>query len=196
MDEISQLIVPGTLKSIIIHMIHYANTAGHHKGRKMFYTLSRGYYWPALVAKWYETARSCTEWARGRVKLRKSSTRMKLFPATVPLTFVTIDILGYIICTKRGNRFLLVVTDHLNKITKTIPLNALLPRQSRMRSYTISCSATTHRRKHYPTTEENFWHTSSRKFDLSLAPRTSLRLNTTCSVTGRYNDSITPYFQH
>lgn len=36
---------------------------------------------------------------------------MKLFPATEPLYFVEIDILGYLIRMKLGKRFLLVGTD-------------------------------------------------------------------------------------
>jgi hypothetical protein len=47
---------------------------------------------------------------------------MKFFPPCAPLEFVGIDILGPLPETKRGNRFLLVMTDRFSKVTKVAPL--------------------------------------------------------------------------
>lgn len=47
---------------------------------------------------------------------------MRLFPATALLVFVAIDILGQLITTKRGIRFLLVITNRLSELVKTVPL--------------------------------------------------------------------------
>jgi hypothetical protein len=46
---------------------------------------------------------------------------MKLFPPSAPLEFVGIGILGPLRGTKRGNRFLLVITERFSKVTKVVP---------------------------------------------------------------------------
>ena len=47
---------------------------------------------------------------------------LKLFPASTPLEYVSIDILGPLPKTAHGNRFLLVMTDRFSKLTRTVPL--------------------------------------------------------------------------
>jgi hypothetical protein len=57
-----------------------------------------------------ETVRHCTVCAKNRVTERKRTSFLKLFPASGPLEFVAMDILGPLPKTERGNRFLLVKT--------------------------------------------------------------------------------------
>lgn len=47
---------------------------------------------------------------------------MKLFPPTQSLHSKSIDILGPLLRTPRGNRFLLMIMDHVTKLTRTVPL--------------------------------------------------------------------------
>ena len=47
----------------------------------MYYTLSREYYWTALVVDAYATVRNCVRGAQERVKLVRKTKRLKLFPA-------------------------------------------------------------------------------------------------------------------
>ena len=47
---------------------------------------------------------------------------MKLFPATKPLEFVAIDILGPLVRSRNGFRYLLVITDRFTKLTRTVPI--------------------------------------------------------------------------
>lgn len=46
---------------------------------------------------------------------------MKLFRATAPLESVAIDILGELIRTPRGQKYILVITDRFTKLVKAIP---------------------------------------------------------------------------
>lgn len=50
---------------------------------------------------------------------------MKLFPAKKPLADVAIDILGDLIRTPRGNRYLLVMCDRYSKVVRTVPLKTI-----------------------------------------------------------------------
>jgi len=50
---------------------------------------------------------------------------MRLFPANGPLEFVAIDILGPLLRTARGNKFLLVISDRYTKLTRTVPMTRI-----------------------------------------------------------------------
>ena len=50
---------------------------------------------------------------------------MKLFPATKPLEFVAIDILGPLTRSRNGYRLLVVITDRFSKLTRTVPLRSV-----------------------------------------------------------------------
>jgi transposase InsO family protein len=69
-----------------------------------------------------ETVRNCATCAKNRIKERTRTSFLKLFPASAPLEFVAIDILGPLPKTGHGNRFLLVITDRFSKLTRTVPL--------------------------------------------------------------------------
>ena len=124
-EEHPQIVVPHELKPRVLHLAHYPATSGHPGGRKMYYTVRRDYYWPALAVDCYTTVRNCSECARERIQLRKNSKRMRLFPARRPLEEVSIDILGELIRTKRGNQYLLVITDRYSKLVRTVPLKRI-----------------------------------------------------------------------
>ena len=106
-------------------MGHHAVTSGHPGGRKLYYTLSRDFYWPALAVDAYATVRNCVECAKERVKLRHKTKSLKLLPAKAPLESISIDLLGELIRTPRGNRWLLVITDRFSKLVRTVPLKRI-----------------------------------------------------------------------
>jgi transposase InsO family protein len=72
-----------------------------------------------------ETFRHCTVGAKNRVTERNRTSLLKLFPANGPLEFVAMDILGPLPKTENGNRFLLVISDRLSKLTRTVPLRSI-----------------------------------------------------------------------
>ena len=73
----------------------------------------------------YAVAKHCAACARERVKLRKNTKEMKLFTPKAPLAFVAIDILGELITTKRGNRYIVVISDRYSKLVRTVPLKKI-----------------------------------------------------------------------
>ncbi len=117
-----QIVVPHSLKARVLHINHYSRLAGHPGGTKLYHMIRKDMYWPALAVDCHATARRCPTCARNRIKLRRNTTQLKLFPATSPLEAVAIDILGELIKTARGNQYLLVISDRFTKLTKTVPL--------------------------------------------------------------------------
>lgn len=73
----------------------------------------------------YAVARMCNECALERIKLRKNAKEMTLFPRSAPLEFVSIDIFGQLLTTKRANRYLFVVSDRYSKLYRTFPLKRI-----------------------------------------------------------------------
>jgi Integrase core domain len=63
--------------------------------------------------------------AKNRIKERARTLFLKLFPASEPLEYVSMDILGPLTKTQHGNRFLLVITDRFSKLTRTVPLRTI-----------------------------------------------------------------------
>ena len=120
-----QVVVPHAPKARVLNMGHHTTLAGHPGGRKMYYTLRKDYYWPALAVDCYATVRNCSDCARERVKLRRNSKRLRLFPAKGPLEETSIDILGELIRTPRGNKYLVVITDRFSKLVRTVPLKRI-----------------------------------------------------------------------
>ena len=120
-----QIVIPHVLKARVLHIHHYARLAGHPGGRKLYQTIRRYMYWPASAVDCYATVRRCPTCARNRIKLRKNVTELQLFPAEAPLELVSIDVLGELIKTARGHEYLLVITDRLTELTKTVPMKGL-----------------------------------------------------------------------
>ena len=121
----SQIVVPQTLRARILSLAHYPKLAGHPGQTRMYYTLRRGYYWPHMAADVFDTVRNCHQCAKNRIRLRKRTNPLALFPATVPLRSVAIDILGPLTKTKKKMRFLLVMTDRFTKLTQVVPLRTI-----------------------------------------------------------------------
>lgn len=54
---------------------------------------------------------------------------MKVITPTAPLPYVSIDILGDLITKKRGNRYLLEISDRYSKLVRTVPLERITAAQ-------------------------------------------------------------------
>jgi len=91
----------------------------------MYHTMRKAYYWPSMVTDIHTTITKCTTFARNRLALRRHTTPWTLFPANEPLTELSVDIFGPIPASKKGNRFILVLTDRFAKLTKCVALRRI-----------------------------------------------------------------------
>ena len=124
-NENHQIVVPASLRERVLHLSHFSKLAGHPGGRRLYAFLKRNFYWPAMAVDCYAVSKNCVTCARNRVLLRRNSKPMRLFPSSAPLEFLAIDLLGELIRTPRGNRFLLVITDRFSKLVRTVPLSSI-----------------------------------------------------------------------
>ena len=119
-DQALQRVVPRTLRRAILYHAHYPCTAGHPGARKMYDTLRRQYYWPHQATDVYVLVERCPECRKNRPSA-KHQRELKLFPAAGPLEFIAMDILGPLPRSKKGNRFITVMTDRYSKLTRAVP---------------------------------------------------------------------------
>lgn len=104
-------------------MAHHIQVAGQAKGQEMFYYLRQNFCRPSMSVDTYNVVENCASCACERIKTRKHATELKLLPATEPLMYVSINILGPLMESNSGSTALLVKTDHFSKLIKTVPLS-------------------------------------------------------------------------
>jgi RNase H-like domain found in reverse transcriptase/Reverse transcriptase (RNA-dependent DNA polymerase)/Integrase zinc binding domain/Integrase core domain/Chromo (CHRromatin Organisation MOdifier) domain/Retroviral aspartyl protease len=125
LDGVEQIVIPVSLQPRLLHVEHFPRTAGHPGVSRMFRSLRRRYFWRNMSTDISETVRRCVTCAKNRISERKRTSFLKLFPASEPLEYVSLDILGPLPKTEHGNRFLLVITDRFSKLTRTVPLRTI-----------------------------------------------------------------------
>ena len=117
-----QPVVLQRLRAKILYLAHHPRLAGHPGGTRMYYTLRREFYWPHMANDAFRTVRNCASCAATRGNLVRLPKDLKLFPSAEPLDLFSMDLLGPLSKTARGNRHVLVMTDWFTKLTYIIPL--------------------------------------------------------------------------
>jgi len=120
-----QLVIPESLRERILTLNHHATVSAHPGVNRMYFAMRRRYYWPSMVPDIHNTITKCTTCAQNRLSLRRHTSPLTLFPATEPLTDLSVDIFGPIPATKAGNRFILVNTDRFSQLTKCVALRRI-----------------------------------------------------------------------
>ena len=125
-DGAKQILIPKSLRQRALYIAHYTPAAGHPGVSRQFYTMRQDMYWPQMAADIREVSKQCHACCAERVKLRQHAAPMKLFPASGPLEFVAIDILGPLKpAAQDGSKFVLVMTDRFSKLTRALPLRSI-----------------------------------------------------------------------
>jgi len=117
-----QVVVPRSLVADVLEREHSSPLGGHPGETKMHRTLRRRYYWPSLAADVFGWVAACATCAKNRLMGVRSSSAMRLFPATEPFEAVAIDLLGPLFRTPEGYEYLLVTCDRFSKLTRVAPL--------------------------------------------------------------------------
>jgi len=107
----NQLVIPKSLRERVLTLKHHATVAAHPGMNRMYYTMQKSYFWPSMVTDIHTTIPKCTICAQNHLALRRHTTTMTLFPATEPLTEVSVDIFGRFTASKKGNRLILGIAD-------------------------------------------------------------------------------------
>ena len=115
-DGAEQTVVPEALQPRVLYLSHYPLLAGHPKGSKMYDSMRRNYYWSQIANDFFQTAKDCRPCAEARGTRYKTQKPMNLFPATKPLEYIAMDLIGPITSTENGSTNILVITYRFSKL--------------------------------------------------------------------------------
>lgn len=121
---IEQLFIPKSMRESILRECHDGITSGHFGVDRTYNTVRDRFYWPGMyldVKAWVQSCELC-----GGGKQPKPSTRTApigtLPIPTSPFEIVSVDIMGPLQPTPRGNRFIIVFTDFLTRWPEAVAL--------------------------------------------------------------------------
>ena len=123
--EIVQTVLPETLRSRVFALPLHTKLAGHPVQTRMCRHICETYYWPQINADVFKTIRNCTKCAKNRVKLRKRTNPLRIFPGTPPLESLAIDVLGLSTKTKKGHQLLPAIPDRFLKLIHVVALQRI-----------------------------------------------------------------------
>ena len=116
-----QLVVPKDLQTRCLEMNHDIPSSGHLGWKRTLERISESYYWPGVktdIQKYCESCDTCA--ARKASKTKRAPLGQLLTGA--PMEKISMDILGPLPLTPKGNKYILVMVDEFTKWTEAIPM--------------------------------------------------------------------------
>ena len=113
-DCIRQLVVPKTLQLYILKRIHDDVTGGHLGTSRTLHAIRTKYYWDNLLKDVNDYVASCSH-CHMRKRGRRYRSQLLPIPVNGLMDRIGFDFLGKLKTTKRGNSYILVVTEYLSK---------------------------------------------------------------------------------
>ena len=122
LNNFKQLIVPRTLQLEFCHRIHDTSVAAHMGRRKTLHALLHFCYWYKMVYDVRFWIQSCDVCQRRKQQQPTPKAPLQIQVSGVPNERVAMDILGPLVETTQGNKYVLCITDYFTKFTQAIPL--------------------------------------------------------------------------
>ena len=117
-----KIVLPRSLRSIVLEELHNSITAGHLGVNKMLHKVQRRYYWVGLAADVRLWVKRCTTCGRLNNPPKKNKAPLQRYRVGAPLERVAMDILGPLPETDNGNKYVLVVGDYFTKWIESYPI--------------------------------------------------------------------------
>ena len=120
--ELKQIVVQESLRYEIMIAFHEHLESGHSGRDKTLEAIKKRFYWQNMdtdISDWVKTCSICQ--MRNQGILLKLPT-MTIPPAMTAFEFVAIDIVGPLIETRKGNKYILVFTDFFTRWPEAFPL--------------------------------------------------------------------------
>lgn len=116
------LIIPESLKEMVMNQIHNSITGGHLGVKKCLSKIKSRYFWYKMrrdIRVWCEKCDIC---ASKKAPCRKPKAPLQQYLVGSPWERVAIDILGPLPTSFKGNQYLMVVQDYFSKWAEAIPI--------------------------------------------------------------------------
>jgi len=119
---VSQIVVPRKIVQRVLEEAHDSPTGNHFGVNKTLEKIQKHFYWSTCkqdVEHWCESCKICMA-SKGPSDKGKSS--LQIFNAGIPFERVQMNILGPLLASTSGNKYLLVITDCFTKWMEAFPL--------------------------------------------------------------------------
>ncbi|KAG5863981.1 hypothetical protein JTB14_031585 [Gonioctena quinquepunctata] len=117
-----KLIVPKTFIPKVMEDSHDSPMAGHPGQQKTLMSLKRRFFWPNMrtdVIKYYTSCDACNR--RKTSPHVKKAPLQRFTPTTEPWELTSMDVVGPLVTSLNGNRYLLTFQDYFTKYVEAIP---------------------------------------------------------------------------
>jgi hypothetical protein len=110
-------------KGKIFHEYHDSILGGHRGMNKTYEVIKQHYYWPKMKEEIEEYVRKCTKCQLNKVLRAKRKAPMEITTtASHPFEKCSLDIVGPLIESESGNKYILTFQDELSKFIVAVPL--------------------------------------------------------------------------
>jgi transposase InsO family protein len=110
-----QVVIPWQLRGIVLRSCHSDITSGHFGFQRTLDLVRERYYWETMTTDTKKFVRACIACQLSKKSRRKKNGLLKSITATEPWEIIGIDFIGPIRESKKGNRYILVITDYFTK---------------------------------------------------------------------------------
>ncbi|KAG5892262.1 hypothetical protein JTB14_034213 [Gonioctena quinquepunctata] len=118
-----KLIVPKTFIPKVMEDFHDSPMAGHPGQQKTLMSLKRRFLWPNMRTDVIKYCTSCDACNRRKTSPHVKKAPLQRFtPTTEPWELTSMDVVGPLVTSLNGNRYLLTFQDYFTKYVEAIPL--------------------------------------------------------------------------
>lgn len=120
--DFKQVIIPELMKRDVMYQMHNSLLSGHMGTKKTKEKLLQRFYWFNLKEEVNLFIKQCDICARNKRPLKTPKAPIGSLKAGEPWDILATDYVGPLPITPRGNRYILVLTDHFTKFVEVIPV--------------------------------------------------------------------------
>ena len=122
---IDQLVLPRECRRIVLQLAHDTPLAGHLGKDKTAKRILQRFYWPTLFKDVADYCRSC-EACQKTARVRKNKAPLIPLPVVAePFQKVAMDIVGPLLRSRAGNKYILVICDYATRYPEAVPLRSI-----------------------------------------------------------------------
>ena len=116
------ILVPVVLRKEVFRQLHESVTAGHLGRKKTYDKIKKRFYWCNMYKDVSYWCRICSTCGARKMPHRNAKAPMRLYNVGYPMERIGLDICGPYPVSKKGNRYLMVVSCYFTKWVDAIPL--------------------------------------------------------------------------
>ena len=122
---VEQLVLPKQCRKTVLHLAHTIPLAGHMGRDKTIRRILQRFYWPTVFKDTADYCRSCAECQKSRDPRMRRAPLVPLPIIKEPFERIAMDIVGPLLRSQSGNRFILVICDYATKYPEAVPLRTI-----------------------------------------------------------------------